>query len=115
MARTVNLTVTEAEDWIIAVTLHDGDDQVLDLTDASAIICEVTARYGEPLSVIASLANDMIEVVGAASEGNILITIPAASHSTLLPKVYSYVCRATLASGVVTDQIIGKITVEPSP
>lgn len=100
MATRENMTFTLGETWAIEATLTDAAGEVLDLADA-----EVVFRMGEiekPATIL------------SADDGTTRTVIAPADQEDLASGVYPYEIRATLPGPVVTTQVVGDITVQPT-
>lgn len=113
MSRTKNISFSEGETWIIDATFTDSDGEALDLTGAS-IAWSVATRPGQAAIVSATTGNGLIVVDDDPTTGLATITVPYASHSAATPKIYIHECRVTLATGEVTVQFDGRLTVRDS-
>ena len=113
MSRTKNLQFSEGETWVIDATFTDSDGVALNLTGAT-VSWVVATRPGQAAIVTATTGNGLIVVNAVPTTGLATITVPYASHSAALPKSYKHEAKVTLASGEVTVQFRGRLTVYDS-
>jgi hypothetical protein len=113
MSRSKNLKFSEGETWVIDATFLDADGEALDLTGAT-VEWVVALRPGQAAIVTATTGNGLISVDADPTTGLATITVPYASHSAATPKGYQHEARVTLASGEVTVQFRGMLTVDDS-
>jgi hypothetical protein len=110
MAVQQNLAFDKGETWVINHTAYASDGSTaLNLTGATVTI-QVTNSSGT--TVLA--AGVATVVVTSASAGQSTITITPAMQTSFVQGQYNYTIRITLASGVVTDQNYGTLTVRLS-
>jgi hypothetical protein len=101
MATRKDWTFDIGEDLAIELTCHDRDGAVLNIAGA-AVALKAVWKGVVVLNVTGSITD------GAA--GQALLFAPGSATAALAPGVASYTARATLASGEVTDQLYGFIT-----
>jgi hypothetical protein len=110
MAFQQNLAFDKGETWIIYHTALASDGITpLNLTGASVQI-QVTNSGG---SVVLAAGVATVSITNATA-GQSTITITPAMQSSFTAGQYNYTIRVTLASGVVSDQNYGFITVTVS-
>lgn len=100
MATRENMEFVLGETWVIEATLTDAAGEPLVLEDAT-----VAFRMGV-LETVATVLD--------ANAGTTRTTIAPADQSDVAAGVYPYEIRATLTGGVVTTQVVGDITVQPT-
>jgi hypothetical protein len=100
MATRENMAFALGETWVIEAALTDADAAALDLTGGT-----VSFRMG---------AIEKAATVLDAVAGTTRTTITAADQADIAAGVYPYEIRATLPGPVVTTQVVGDITVQPT-
>ena len=112
MSRAKNLRFSEGETWVIDCVFLDADAEALDITGAT-IQWRVATRPGQAPLVTATTSNRLVDITDATG-GLATITVPYASHSSATPATYLHEARVELASGEVTVQFRGTLTVYDS-
>lgn len=113
MSKRVDISRNERETWVFECTIRDYEREPIDISDASEIAWRVADEDGETL--LEATLGDGIEIAsGEGVAGRCDIIIPYENHSDLLPGTYQHELLVTLASGEVTAQAHGTLTVEDS-
>ena len=98
--------------WKLEASLHDDTGAPLDLTGAQ-ITWTVREAFSGDL-VLTLTIGDGITISGDPAEGKAVIIVSPESSVAIAPGNYVDMVRVTLASGIVTTQATGAITVLPN-
>jgi hypothetical protein len=108
MTTLTNLEFVLGETWVIDFALDDAADAALDLTGGT-VKFRLSRRGVLLLELTSSTADVSFDSPPTLGTGT--ITVEPADQAALVPAVYDYEVRATLADGSVTTQASGSLAV----
>jgi hypothetical protein len=105
-----NLRFFAGDTWTATFVSVNPDGTPVDNTGCSAKM-QIRPDFSGPLTLEASTSNGLLALGG--TNGEITVTIPAATTSSVAPGYYFYDLKLTFASGVVETAAYGAIQVKP--